>query len=335
MPYIVASQPHGVAFVAWVFNVPTRVSGSAAAPVDGAVRCPPMRRLARHIFTLVSALSLLLCVAVVALWMRSHDSSDRMSRILNRDRYTLRSEQGRLTLFSPPRVRIATQPLQNISTEADDRVEAIISRMDNRQLVWEAAQTDAGMLQKIQTFAHPDEQVCDLWKTNLGRPGKTIPLLLRALERPEQFAIAHLLLGQRLGIAATEIKQQQPGSALYTSDGLRFAIRAEAPQMGGPTFSLEVDAQWCSAQIDVTQLPAMREQWHRRLDVPLVSVRYCWLLGGLLALPITGYGALLRRRLLARSRLRYRQCCRCGYDLRASPERCPECGTLSSPQVPA
>jgi hypothetical protein len=36
----------------------------------GVVRCPPVRRLARHLFTFCSIVSLLLCVAVCVLWVR-------------------------------------------------------------------------------------------------------------------------------------------------------------------------------------------------------------------------------------------------------------------------
>jgi hypothetical protein len=42
------------------------------------VRCPPMRRLARHAFTALSALTLLLCMAVCVLRVRSHSWSDRV-----------------------------------------------------------------------------------------------------------------------------------------------------------------------------------------------------------------------------------------------------------------
>ena len=35
-----------------------------------------MRRLARHLFTLCSAVSLLLCVAVCVLWVRSYYAAD-------------------------------------------------------------------------------------------------------------------------------------------------------------------------------------------------------------------------------------------------------------------
>jgi hypothetical protein len=41
---------------------------------------PPMRRLARHAFTALAALSLLLCVAVCGLWVRSYYVSDAVFR---------------------------------------------------------------------------------------------------------------------------------------------------------------------------------------------------------------------------------------------------------------
>ena len=44
----------------------------ADPPARRVVPCPPMRRLARRLFTLCSAVSLLLCVAVCVLWVRSY-----------------------------------------------------------------------------------------------------------------------------------------------------------------------------------------------------------------------------------------------------------------------
>ena len=53
----------------------------------------------------------------------------------------------------------------------------------------------------------------------------------------------------------------------------------------------------------------------------------CWLVAPVLALwPLTSIGFLIRRRRKQRERERFGFCQLCGYDLRASPGRCPECG---------
>jgi len=49
--------------------------------------------------------------------------------------------------------------------------------------------------------------------------------------------------------------------------------------------------------------------------------------------PISSVGLLLRQRIRKRRLIRSGQCPICGYDLRASPDRCPECGAL--PEVKA
>jgi hypothetical protein len=56
----------------------------------------------------------------------------------------------------------------------------------------------------------------------------------------------------------------------------------------------------------------------------LALVPYWFVLGSLAALPLAWIASFARRR----RRIAANLCAECGYDLRASPSRCPECGTV-------
>jgi len=63
-----------------------------------------------------------------------------------------------------------------------------------------------------------------------------------------------------------------------------------------------------------------------RFSYQLTRVRFSTLLIAALLLPGARLGAFAIRRLTARSRRRRKLCPSCGYDLRSSRDRCPECG---------
>ena len=82
---------------------------------------PPMRRLARHAFTALSALSLLLCVAVCVLWVRSYWTRDFYS---HSDGSTIRAYVSERGGFGYHEVTIGTRPawawhLRSVPTQAD------------------------------------------------------------------------------------------------------------------------------------------------------------------------------------------------------------------------
>jgi hypothetical protein len=76
---------------------------------------------------------------------------------------------------------------------------------------------------------------------------------------------------------------------------------------------------------DMWQLGYHNPTWIQRIVLPY------WALAVPLALwpagTIAGVTVRRQRRMLAQRRQRQGRCTGCGYDLRATPQRCPECGT--------
>jgi hypothetical protein len=69
----------------------------------------------------------------------------------------------------------------------------------------------------------------------------------------------------------------------------------------------------------------------RRVTCGLVVVPHWMLLAPTVVLPLVAGARALRRRWRARNRQRAGHCPVCGYDLRATPDRCPECGAAPQP----
>jgi hypothetical protein len=60
-------------------------------------------------------------------------------------------------------------------------------------------------------------------------------------------------------------------------------------------------------------------------EMAAVTIPYWFLVTLFLLLPLAWLGGAARRRY----RRRHQLCAACGYDLRSSPERCPECGAVN------
>ena len=124
-------------------------------------------------------------------------------------------------------------------------------------------------------------------------------------------------------------------SGTVTFDGLQVKFRQEAgvfddnrdhdtaTERRVPTMQFRSADSWA---FDIAQCEIIRDQWHDRLDVTVGSMPYWPLLVPFLVLPLVQCRARWRR---ARRR-RTGQCVACGYDIRATPQRCPECGLTTA-----
>ena len=65
-------------------------------------------------------------------------------------------------------------------------------------------------------------------------------------------------------------------------------------------------------------------------EMAALTVPYWLIVTLFLLLPLAWLGGVARRRY----RRRHQLCAACGYDLRSSPERCPECGAVNVPDGP-
>jgi hypothetical protein len=149
-----------------------------------------------------------------------------------------------------------------------------------------------------------------------------VPPLLRALEDPGRFVAAHFGLRMRLDWSNwTKAERLTDDAFRCEFEHLRVELRAEAFAPGEHVSRFD-----CAASVDPAQLPAIRDHWHRRLDVSVMSCPWPVLVSAT-ALPPLAWAALAARPvILRRRRIRLGLCQRCGYDLRESRGRCPECG---------
>jgi len=185
-------------------------------------------------------------------------------------------------------------------------------------------------------FRDPDEPQGAYWNWKLPfgavhRPDPNADRLeLDALEDDQTFARAHLALAtiyqtaDRLDLNGPLHLQPRPPYEpfVFRVDGLSFTLR--------PTLRYVPKSYWsfyqANAEAHQAERVKIRDQWHRRLDRQIASISYGWMTLGFLLAPTAWMVWVLALRTLRQRRREDGLCIECGYDLRRTHDRCPECG---------
>jgi hypothetical protein len=142
--------------------------------------------------------------------------------------------------------------------------------------------------------------------------------LLDALDDARRWEMAHIIL------VDAEMRRtfwiSDNGVTTFSGPPLRAS---SAPAFDGLHLRLDGVAGW---EADPVDQPILADRWHRLLDVEIAHVPHAAVVGVLAVWPGGRIGLAVRRRRVRRRRVRAGRCAACGYDLRATPGTCPECG---------
>lgn len=155
--------------------------------------------------------------------------------------------------------------------------------------------------------------------------------LVDALEKPDQFAAAHTMLNrQGFGYVGSYTPPEKVGQTLrWNQGGLPVELdlsRSEKLDWNVISSGYRLRHPGSAVRIDPALHTTIRDQWHLLLHIPLKTVPYWPFAVAAAVLPAARAASKLKRWRDARLGL----CLHCGYDLRASPDRCPECGFESA-----
>lgn len=280
----------------------------------------------------LSVASFTVGIAVATLWVSSHVGSRSQYRLMSLfgKQFSVNFVAGKFQVLTPPAYPTA---------KTREACEQAVSCINNDQVAW-SIYPEKG---KIKFFDDPylrdGAPSIAVYVDFVANGGTEIRReLLNALGDPDQFVVAHFLLthlsDRQYDSFATEFaRHQQVSVAGCTSvgrgdfDGLTIVYRAGWSFM--PNDNPEDPYQRVEnfKSFNLEQRRPLLTQWRKRLDVKVAEVRYWQVVAVCLALPLVRACGLVWSSRLGKARRRRGACAYCGYDLRGSAGRCPECGS--------
>jgi hypothetical protein len=128
------------------------------------------------------------------------------------------------------------------------------------------------------------------------------------------------------GLRIEYFKSLDGGDPVASPDGIDWWVDPHEP-----VYPLAADSKWCegydAAGFGIARLEVHHNDGVWAYGAYHVVVPYWLIFACILLLPALRCRTALRRR----SRAKRGHCVRCGYDLRATPQRCPECGMAAEP----
>jgi hypothetical protein len=290
----------------------------------------------RDILNVLTVLSLLLCVGTCVFWTRSYRHGEHWP-VPRFDHRTLRSGDGRLALWGPPSAppssALVAGSLNPVGAIRNDQIEWSVGY--NTSWNWKVVHGDP-----IMDFPEGPEprEGSPAWQFEKSNPPSSTEaaILLNMLDRPDAFVAAHVLLTRRFNrewkhwenddAEPKDIAEARARKSMHGHyQGLSILVHALPEPPGSMSGYVPFP---CPTTIDPAQQGRICAQWHGRLDVLMFSVGWRHLFFATLVFPSLRGLIALRRMSVRRSAVCTNLCSTCGYDLRATPDRCPECGMV-------